>query len=97
MSSQHPAITADVIRDKVLSMCMKRGSSKTICPSEVARSLFHSEPEWRAAMPLVREVAFGMHKDGIIRICQRGKPLAATVTTVEQLRGPIRLQFVQLP
>lgn len=62
-----------------------RGAGRTICPSEVARTL---APEaWRPLMEAVREVAHEMARAGEVTVTQRGVPLPAE----EHWRGAIRL------
>ena len=43
----------ETLRQAILSAVKTRGAGKTICPSEVARTLAH---DWRALMPDVRRV-----------------------------------------
>lgn len=45
------------MRDAILDLALRRGRERSLCPSEVAKTL---EPEeWRALMPEVRKVAAG--------------------------------------
>lgn len=57
------------ISKEIMRMTSKRGSSKTVCPSEVARSLF-SKDEWREEMEHVRKVARKLCREGKIEITQ---------------------------
>jgi hypothetical protein len=62
-----------------------RGPGRTICPSEVARSLMGDE-DFRPLMPHVREAAAELAGRGEIAVTQRGEPVDALAA-----RGPIRL------
>jgi len=44
-------------------------------------------------MPLVREVAANMVRDGQIEITQRGERIDVDERDVESIRGPIRLRL----
>jgi hypothetical protein len=69
---------------------MKKGES--ICPSDAARQ-FGSK--WRQYMPMVREVAANMVRDGQIEITQRGEIVDVDEREVETIRGPIRLRLAR--
>ncbi|MEM1360786.1 MAG: DUF3253 domain-containing protein [Pseudomonadota bacterium] len=71
------------IEDKILTLTAARGSSKTICPSEVARAL---SDEWRPLMPLVRQVAGSLAEKGKIIATQKGQQVDPQLAI-----GPIRL------
>ncbi|MFK7765439.1 MAG: DUF3253 domain-containing protein [Roseobacter sp.] len=64
----------------LMDLAHRRGSGKTFCPSEAARSL--SRNNWRALMPDVRQVAAELP----IVASQKGKPI-----DIATARGPIRL------
>ena len=81
--------TDDQLTATILMLTHKRGSTKTICPSEVPRLLFPSA--WRACMPRVRAVAIRLAKQGRIDITQKGQVLV--VEKEEDIRGPIRLRL----
>ncbi|MEM6424680.1 MAG: DUF3253 domain-containing protein [Cyanobacteria bacterium P01_D01_bin.128] len=51
-------INAAQIRREILAQVRQRGLHKTICPSEVARSL--SAHHWRDLMPQVRDVGISL-------------------------------------
>ncbi len=59
----------------ILTLCLERGSGKTICPSEAARALCEDEAAWRALMPGLRDVAQRMAQGGKITIYRKGKPV----------------------
>jgi len=72
---------------------------KTICPSEVARSLTDTElrqagvSSWRDTMPLIRSMVWTMRDRGEVEVLQRGQPLAQD-TALEDVRGPIRVRKI---
>lgn len=77
---------ADAIAKAILTLCLERGSGKTICPSEAARRLAVDDGDWRALMPKVRAVAATLQKDGRIAVTQKG-----AAVDIEAVRGAIRL------
>jgi hypothetical protein len=76
-------VTQAQIRDCLLKRVHQRGAGKTICPSEVARSL--GGDDWRDLMPLVREVGTALTVQGQIVTLQKGQRVDPS-----QVRGPIR-------
>ena len=80
--------SATTIQATILDLLSRRAPTASICPSDVARALGDSEAQWRALMPLVREVAAGMARAGRLRITR-----GATLLAPDELgRGPIRLR-----
>ncbi len=80
--------TEQQIRQKILEIAERRGSDKSLCPSEVAR---HLEPdEWRDLMPEVRRVAAILLAEGLIKVTQFGRD-------VDPLnpKGHIRISLAQ--
>ncbi|MEL6887422.1 MAG: DUF3253 domain-containing protein [Pseudomonadota bacterium] len=73
----------DTIRTAILSAVQQRGPGKTLCPSEVARTL---SDDWRALMPQVRAIAGSLADADDIVTTQKGRPIDARTA-----RGPIRL------
>jgi hypothetical protein len=73
------------IADTIRRLVAARGAASSLCPSEVARTLFADR--WREAMQAVRDVARQLAADGEIAITQRGRP----VDPRGVWRGPIRL------
>lgn len=69
----------------IFSLLQARDAAATICPSEVARML--SPAGWRGLMPMIRDTARTLARDGRLEIRQRGVVIAADGTW----RGPIRL------
>ncbi|QDU54755.1 DUF3253 domain-containing protein [Aeoliella mucimassa] len=64
----------------------KRGASKSVCPSEVARAI--DPVDWRDHMDDIRQLAAEMSVAGELVVTQRGQvvdPLSA--------KGPIRLRL----
>ena len=75
--------SAQTVEAKITAQVRARGAGKTICPSEVARAL---ADDWRALMPLVRDVAGGMAEAGLLAVTQKGHRVKAS-----EAKGPIRL------
>lgn len=71
----------------ILALATARGTDKTICPSEVARTLWPDE--WRNHMEEVRSAAFTLRDEGKVRISQKGKEVLDT-----EVKGPIRIRIV---
>jgi len=78
----------EVIRQVLLEKVRSRGSQKTICPSEVARSL--SPANWRALMPQVREVGCELANKGAIVVTQKG-----VVVNPQTAKGAIRYRVTE--
>ena len=76
---------SDPIQDAIVRLATERGPGKSICPSEVARSL---DPDWRKLMTAVRRAAITLAGAGRIDILRKGKP-----TPLDQVRGVIRLRL----
>ena len=62
------------ISNKIMDLLDKIDDGKTICPSEVARSL--SPEHWRDWMPSVHRAANEMVNSGSIIITQKGIPVS---------------------
>ena len=79
-------VDARVVRAKTLELLEQRGEDKTICPSDVARSL---DPQnFRALMSSVRSVAQTLVEEERIEVTQRGE-----VVDIRTVRGPVRLRL----
>ncbi|MDO4918762.1 DUF3253 domain-containing protein [Kocuria sp.] len=63
---------------------LRHRAGKTICPSDVARTL--GGEDWRDLMPQVRDVAAAMADTGEIVVQQKGETV-----DVRTARGPVRL------
>lgn len=72
------------IEAEILAQTCARGPDKSICPSDVARSL---ADEWRPLMHLVRQVAVTLAASGQIDILRKGKPIDPAA-----MHGVIRLR-----
>jgi len=72
----------------ILRLCAERAPAKTICPSEVARSLAGHGDAWHALMPEVRRVAGRLAAEGRIVVTQR-----RVVVDAVGPRGAIRLSL----
>lgn len=68
-------------------MATIRGADKTICPSEVAKSVFGDN--WRDQMQAVRDAAFELASENKVEITQKGIEV-----DLEQLKGPIRIRII---
>lgn len=84
------AMTDEAIRDRIVELCTARGSTKSICPSEVARALAGDEETWRALMKPVRRQAQRLAEEGRIDILKKGKPIAP-----DSIKGVIRLRIAE--
>lgn len=78
----------DRIKREMLRLAEARGEG-SICPSEVARACAagRGDADWRALMPLVREVAAELAESGAIMATQGGR-----VVNVREAKGPLRLR-----
>lgn len=75
------------LQSVIMQLVRKRGSSKTICPSEAAQ-VIASDGNWRELMDDTRDAARKLHRQGKIQIEQQGKPVDP-----DQYSGPIRLRL----
>jgi hypothetical protein len=82
-------IGREAISAEILRLAALRGTAKSICPSEVARSLAADEAAWRRLLGTVREAASDLARQGRIDVLRKGKP----VDPGEQIRGVIRLRI----
>jgi hypothetical protein len=76
------------IENSIVALLEQRAKTASICPSDVARALVREEDEWRALMPLVREVAAKLAREGQISITQGEMTLHPDLRS----HGPIRLR-----
>lgn len=79
----HEALDHKAVAARIMQLAGRRGEGRTLCPSEVARSL---ASDWRPLMPLVREVAGRLAREGALVVLQQGSPVDPS-----EARGPIRL------
>jgi hypothetical protein len=82
-------IGREAVAAEILRLTALRGKAKSICPSEVARSLATDEAAWRRLLGPVREAASDLAWQGRIDVLRKGKP----VDPGEQIRGVIRLRI----
>lgn len=76
----------DSLRAEILRIAEQRGSGKTLCPSDAARSI--GGDQWRELMPAARRIAFELAAAGRVDVTQHGETVAADA------RGPIRIRWV---
>ncbi|MDR5800187.1 DUF3253 domain-containing protein [Caballeronia sp. LP006] len=76
------------IENCALDLLGGRAATSSICPSDVARNLVSDEDGWRALMPLVRDVAAQMAREGKVLITQGD----VTLDPDAMSHGPIRLR-----
>jgi len=92
--------SSPLLRERLDELLAKREHPKTICPSEVARSLSADElsaigaSEWRDTMPTIREHVWEMRDNEEVEILQRGEVLRADVGLAD-VKGPIRVRRKQ--
>jgi hypothetical protein len=76
------------IAAEILRLVDQRGAQKSICPSEVARSLVtETGSDWRPLMGPVRRAAAGLAEGGEIDILRKGRPILPAA-----MHGVIRLR-----
>ena len=84
------AVSDEAIQNCLMRLVRDRGPNKTICPSEVARSL---EPDnWRDLMPQVRAVGIVLAQSQTIAVTQKGQ-----VVDPANAKGPIRYRLIPPP
>ncbi len=70
-------VTKARIESTIRRLLRERGAGKTICPSEVARSLGGPHPDgWGPLMIPVRRVAVRLAHEGKVVIYRKGKPVS---------------------
>ena len=74
------------LQSVIMELVRRRGSEKTICPSEAARAF--SDDNWRQQMDAVRQAASELQAQNRIRIEQGGKRVE-----LNDVSGPIRLRL----
>ncbi|HSP39669.1 MAG TPA: DUF3253 domain-containing protein [Frankiaceae bacterium] len=76
------------IEERMRLLLARAAPGRTICPSDVARSL--SADDWRPLMEPTRVVARRLVAEGEVEITQRGE-----VVDPSTVRGPIRIRPVR--
>ena len=74
------------IKQCILQLAELRGQEKSLCPSEVARIV--SPDDWRELMPKVRDVAYALVNQGVVKITQKGKDVSR-----QSVKGAIRISL----
>ncbi|KIW43483.1 uncharacterized protein PV06_04582 [Exophiala oligosperma] len=70
---------------------------KTLCPSEIARSLSRADlarlgtSDWHDLMPRLREMAFEARDRGEVQVLQRGQVIPPG-RGMDDVKGPIRIR-----
>jgi hypothetical protein len=83
--AQRDQDTLSRLQQGILAALSSRSIKATLCPSEVARRM---DPQhWRALMPLVREAARSLAREGRVVVSQRGVALSPESIW----RGPVRI------
>ncbi len=81
--------TQQALRDEIMRMVHERGTGKTVCPSEVARSLGGSDEKvWRLLMQPIKRAATTLSDEGLVVIKRKGRPVAPA-----DLKGIYRLSL----
>lgn len=76
MGERETPVSAEAIAETMLRLVAERGPGKTICPSEVARTLGGPHPDgWGPLMQPVRRVAVRLAKAGRLAILRKGRPV----------------------
>lgn len=78
-----------LLRTEILRIAEQRGSDKTLCPSDAARSI--GGEDWRDLMPAARRIAFELAAEGRVDVTQHGDRVEPDA------RGPIRIRWVTGP
>lgn len=76
----------DELRAEILRIAEQRGSDKTLCPSDAARSI--GAAAWRDHMPAARRIAFELAGEGRVDVTQHGERVEPDA------RGPIRIRWI---
>lgn len=83
-------MNVEQIAAEILRLSSERGPEKSICPSEVARSLAKNtgSTEWQRLLPAVRSTAADLARTGRIDVLRKGRRVEPA-----ELRGVIRLRI----
>ncbi len=101
-SSEISEAAKDIMLAHLDRLLASREFPKTICPSEVARSLTPKELEetpfahWRDMMPEIRAIVWAKRQQGQVEVLQRGEPLLAEGLALDDIKGPIRVRNVKV-
>jgi hypothetical protein len=75
------------IKEELMKLIRERGADKSICPSEVARSL--RETNWRALMDTIRDVTADLQTKDRVRVTQGNR----RNVDPRHAEGPIRIHL----
>ncbi|KAI9887181.1 MAG: hypothetical protein M1823_001008 [Watsoniomyces obsoletus] len=87
----------DMLEHRLVQLLERREYPKTICPSEVPRSLNVQELQemevssWRDLMDTTRQLVWAMRDRGEVEVVQRGQVLDDELR-LEDVKGPIRVR-----
>ena len=91
--STPPVPDGEVLRAAILALAAARGPGRTICPSEVARTLLGpNETQWRRAMKPIRAEAVRLADEGRVVLKRRGRPVDP-----HDFKGIYRIAIVEDP
>ena len=76
------------IEDTLLRLAGAQGVAKSICPSDVARTIEPRDGAWQPLLSRVRGIAIRLAGAGQIDILRKGKPVPG-----DDVRGVIRLRL----
>lgn len=79
-------VSETALREEILRIAETRGHTKTLCPSEAARSI--GGDHWRELMPTARRISFDLAAEGRVDVTQRGEIVQPDA------RGPIRVRWI---
>lgn len=77
----------ETIQAKIMQVLQEAGTGKSICPTQIAKSLYPDDPKWNRHVREVRREAINMAKEQKITILRKGKPTDPN----EDIKGVIRL------
>lgn len=87
----------DLIRRKAVDLAIARGPTKSLCPSEIIRNLFKSQPDsfprktiWRDYIDATRDIVYDLEAEGVVQVLQKGVVIENPRANV---KGPIRLRI----
>ena len=77
---------------RVILSLLDARDGKSICPSDVARTISSVEATWRALMPEVRRVAWQLATQGKVLVTQGQRILESEPSA---WRGPVRIRRIE--
>lgn len=92
--------TNGILEQRLIEVLHSREHPKTICPSEVPRTLSNADlgtigvSDWKALMDPVRTLLFEMRTSGQVEILQKGE-VVSPGTALGDIRGPIRARLAR--